>query len=73
MKAIALDMYMVPTMMQRMWSLPEDVRQKYDLSSLKRPCMAAPCPPWLKEAFIEWFGPALFGRCTVVPKATSAP
>lgn len=54
------DMYMVPTMMQRIWSLPEDVRQKYDLSSLKSAMhMAAPCPPWLKEAFIEWFGPSV--------------
>lgn len=49
---------MVPTMMQRIWRLGEEVRSRYDLSSLKRILhMAAPCPAWLKEAFIEWLGP----------------
>ena len=50
--------YLVPTMMSRIWHLPEDVRRKYDLSSLKTLWhLAAPCPPWLKEAFIHWLGP----------------
>ena len=50
--------YMVPTMMRRIWALPEEVRTRYDLSSLKALWhLAAPCPPWLKECFIEWFGP----------------
>lgn len=49
--------YMVPTMMRRIWSLPEDVRSKYDLSSLKALWhLAAPCPAWLKECFIDWLG-----------------
>jgi bile acid-coenzyme A ligase len=49
--------YMVPTMMRRIWSLPEDVRNKYDLSSLKALWhLAAPCPAWLKECFIDWLG-----------------
>jgi bile acid-coenzyme A ligase len=48
---------MVPTMMQRIWNLPEDVRTGYDLSSLEVLWhLAAPCPAWLKEAFIEWLG-----------------
>ncbi|NIB42414.1 AMP-binding protein [Pseudomaricurvus alkylphenolicus] len=52
------NMYMVPTMMQRIWNLPDELRLKYDLSSLKSAIhMAAPCPAWLKEAFIEWLGP----------------
>lgn len=49
--------YMVPTMMQRIWALPEATRRRYDLSSLR--CLwhlAAPCPAWLKEAFIDWLG-----------------
>lgn len=49
---------MVPTMMQRIWNLPEAVRDRYDLSSLQ--CvvhMAAACPPWLKRAWIDWLGP----------------
>lgn len=50
--------YTVPTMMRRIWALPEEVRGRYDLSSLKTLWhLAAPCPPWLKEAFIEWLGP----------------
>ena len=50
-------LYQVPTMMHRIWSLPPEVRSRYDLSSLKRVLhLAAPCPPWLKEAWIEWLG-----------------
>jgi bile acid-coenzyme A ligase len=48
----------VPTMMHRIWSLPEAVRNRYDLSSLEVVFhMAAPMPPWLKEKWIEWLGP----------------
>ncbi|HEY5290326.1 MAG TPA: AMP-binding protein [Caulobacteraceae bacterium] len=49
--------YLVPTMMSRIWRLPEAVRAGYDLSSLKQVWhLAAPCPPWLKEAWIGWLG-----------------
>jgi bile acid-coenzyme A ligase len=48
---------LVPTMMLRIWRLPEDVRNRYDVSSLQTVWhMAAPCPPWLKEAWILWLG-----------------
>ncbi|MGO9361452.1 MAG: AMP-binding protein [Xanthobacteraceae bacterium] len=48
----------VPTMMHRIWSLPQGVRERYDVSSLKTVFhMAAPMPPWLKEKWIEWLGP----------------
>jgi bile acid-coenzyme A ligase len=48
----------VPTMMHRIWTLPEQVRNAYDLSSLETVFhMAAPMPPWLKEKWIEWLGP----------------
>lgn len=51
-------LYQVPTMMSRAWALPREVRERYDVSSLKRVLhLAAPCPPWLKEAWIEWLGP----------------
>jgi bile acid-coenzyme A ligase len=47
----------VPTMMLRMWRLPDEVKERYDLSSLRVVWhMAAPCPPWLKEAWIGWLG-----------------
>ncbi|HEY2176959.1 MAG TPA: AMP-binding protein, partial [Caulobacteraceae bacterium] len=48
--------YLVPTMMSRIWRLPN--RTQYDVSSLKTAWhLAAPCPPWLKEAWIDWLGP----------------
>ena len=48
----------VPTMMQRIWRLPEAERTRFDLSSLRRVmCTGAPSPAWLKRAWIEWLGP----------------
>jgi len=50
-------LYLVPTMMSRIWRLPEEVRAKYDVSSLKTVWhLAAPCPAWLKEEWIKWLG-----------------
>ena len=50
-------MYIVPTMMHRVWRLPEATRSAYDVSSLQVVWhLAAPCPPWLKHAWIEWLG-----------------
>lgn len=49
---------LVPTMMNRIWRLPEGQRQAFDLSSLRTVFhMASACPPWLKERWIEWLGP----------------
>jgi bile acid-coenzyme A ligase len=57
-KTRATWIYLVPTMMTRIWRLPEEVRAKYDISSLETLWhLAAPCPAWLKEAFIHWVGP----------------
>ena len=53
--------HFVPIMFQRMLALPEEARAKYDLSSLKRITHgAAPCPPEVKRAMIEWLGPVLY-------------
>ncbi len=50
-------LYLVPTMMLRMWRLPEAERRRFDLSSLRAVWhMAAPCPDWLKQAWIDWVG-----------------
>jgi bile acid-coenzyme A ligase len=50
-------MYLVPTMMARISKLPADVRERCDVSSLKVVWhLAAPCPPWLKEEWINWLG-----------------
>jgi acyl-CoA synthetase (AMP-forming)/AMP-acid ligase II len=51
----------VPTMFVRMLKLPDDVRLRYDVSSLS--CAihaAAPCPIPIKEAMIEWWGPVIY-------------
>jgi bile acid-coenzyme A ligase len=48
---------MVPTMMQRIWRLGPEVLARFDLPSLRMMLhMAAPCAPWLKEAWIDWLG-----------------
>ena len=50
----------VPTMFVRMLKLPQDVRDKYDVSSLR--CVihaAAPCPVDVKHRMMEWFGPII--------------
>jgi bile acid-coenzyme A ligase len=50
-------LYQVPTMMHRIWRL-DAARASYDVSSLEMVChIAAACPPWLKERWIEWLGP----------------
>jgi long-chain acyl-CoA synthetase len=52
--------HFVPIMFQRLLALPEHVRGRYDLSSLKRINHgAAPCPPDVKRAMIEWIGPVI--------------
>ncbi|MBA4161213.1 MAG: acyl-CoA synthetase [Novosphingobium sp.] len=55
------DAQFVPTHFVRMLKLPEEVRRKYDVSTLK--CAihaAAPCPVPVKQAMIEWWGPVLY-------------
>lgn len=50
----------VPTMFIRLLKLPEDVRARYDLSSLETVIhAAAPCPIPVKRAMIEWLGPII--------------
>jgi len=51
---------LVPTMFVRMLKLPEDVRAKYDVSSMKMAIhAAAPCPVSVKEAMMNWWGPVI--------------
>ncbi len=52
--------FMAPIMFVRLLKLPEAVRARYDLSSLRRVIHAgAPCAPHVKRAMIEWWGPVL--------------
>jgi len=49
--------HMVPTQFHRLLSLPEDVRAKYDVSSLRHMIhAAAPCPVDVKRKMIDWWG-----------------
>jgi long-chain acyl-CoA synthetase len=53
--------FMVPTMFIRLMKLPEKVRRQYDVSSLHHVIhAAAPCPPDVKRAMIEWWGPVIY-------------
>src|ERR1700682_3199786 len=53
--------FMVPTMFIRLMKLPEDIRKKYDMSSLRHVIhAAAPCPADVKRAMIEWWGPIIY-------------
>jgi acyl-CoA synthetase (AMP-forming)/AMP-acid ligase II len=50
----------VPTMFVRMLKLPDEVRARYDVSSLEVAVhAAAPCPVPVKRKMIEWWGPVL--------------
>ena len=52
--------HMVPTQFHRLLALPEDVRHRYDLSSLRHVLhAAAPCPVEIKRRMIEWWGPVI--------------
>jgi long-chain acyl-CoA synthetase len=52
--------HMVPTQFHRLLALPEDVRNRHDLSSLRHMIhAAAPCPVPTKHEMIEWWGPVI--------------
>jgi len=53
--------HMVPTQFHRLLALPEDVKRKYDLSSLRHMVhAAAPCPVDVKRRMLEWWGPVIY-------------
>ncbi len=52
--------HMVPTMFHQLLALPDDVRARYDVSSLHNVLHgAAPCPIGVKQRLIEWWGPVV--------------
>jgi long-chain acyl-CoA synthetase len=52
--------HLVPIMFQRLLNLPDHVRANYDVSSLRFIIHgAAPCPPEVKKAMIDWVGPII--------------
>ena len=67
----------VPTMFVRMLKLPQEVRARYDLSSLQVAVhAAAPCPVEVKQGMLDWWGPIIHeyyagtennGFCSITP------
>jgi long-chain acyl-CoA synthetase len=54
------NLYLVPTMYVRLLKLAPEVRRKYDLSSVRFiSSTGSPCPPEVKRAMIDWFGPVI--------------
>jgi long-chain acyl-CoA synthetase len=52
---------MVPTMFVRLLRLPEEERNRYDLSSLQVIVhAAAPCPKEIKAQMLDWLGPIIY-------------
>ena len=55
--------FFVPTMMLRIWRLPEAERAARDLSSLEFVMTGgAPMAPWLMRAWIDWLGPEVMNE-----------
>src|SRR5205823_6397816 len=53
-------MHIVPTMFVRLLRLPDEVKQRYDHSSLRWVTHgAAPCAPAVKRQMIDWWGPVI--------------
>ena len=53
--------HLVATMFTRMLRLPEDIKRRYDLSSVRAIIHgAAPCPAHVKQGMIDWLGPILY-------------
>jgi long-chain acyl-CoA synthetase len=53
-------MHLVPIMFQRLLAVPAEVKARRDISSLRYIIHgAAPCPPEVKKAMIEWVGPII--------------
>jgi len=53
--------HMVPTQFTRLLKLPEEVKNQYDVSSTRHMIhAAAPCPPDVKRAMIEWWGMSIW-------------
>ncbi len=70
-------LHLVPIMMIRLVKLGDEVRRRYDVSSLQFVVHgSAPCPPEVKRALIDWFGPVIheyYGttECGMVSRSSS--
>jgi len=65
---------LVPTMFSRMLKLPEQVRSRYDLSSLEVAIhAAAPCPVPVKQQMIDWWGRSCWSTTARLRESASRP
>ena len=64
----------VPTMMQRIWRLPEETRKRFDLSSLRRVMSHRRAEPRLAQARVDRVAraPRRSSRPTAAPSAAAA-
>ncbi|MFE3442252.1 AMP-binding protein [Nocardia sp. NPDC059180] len=54
--------FVTPAQFDRLLALPEAIRLRYDLSSLRRIVHGpAPCPPATEQRMLDWWGPVLTG------------
>jgi long-chain acyl-CoA synthetase len=54
------NLLLVPTMLIKLLQLPGGVKCRYDLSSLQHVILTgSPCPPQVKRAMIDWWGPLI--------------
>ena len=52
---------MVPTMFHRMLQLPDEIRARFDVSSLRQVIhTGAACPVAVKQGIMDWWGPVLY-------------
>ncbi|MGX1703127.1 AMP-binding protein [Microbacterium sp. NPDC055357] len=69
--------HMVPTQLHRLLRLPDDVRARHDVGSMRNLVHGAgPCPESVKRAVIEWFGPVVweyYGATEAAGTAISSP
>ena len=53
-------LYLVPTHFVRLLRLPDEVKRRYDLSSIDFVASTgSPCPPEVKKQMIDWWGPVI--------------
>jgi long-chain acyl-CoA synthetase len=53
--------HMVPTHFSRLLGLPDEVKRRHDLSSLRHVIhSAAPCPVEVKRKMLDWWGPIVY-------------
>ena len=65
-------LYLVPTHFVRLLRLPDEVKRRYDLSSIEFVASTgSPCPPEVKNQMIDWWGPVINESYAAARRASS--